>query len=56
MTIEPYTISVKDAAKALGVGRTLIYTMISDHRLKAVKCSRRTLITTASIRALLGEA
>lgn len=56
MAIEPYTVSVNDAAKALGVGRTLIYQMISDRRLKAVKLSRRTVVTTASIRSLLGEA
>ena len=55
MTMEPLTISVVDAAKMLGVGRTLIYAMISNGRLATVKLGRRTLITTASMHQLVAN-
>jgi len=48
-------VSVEDARKALSIGRTSIYELINAGRLKTVKIGRRTLITTASIRAITGE-
>lgn len=50
MNIEPVTISVNSAAKALGLGRTSVYALLKSGRLNAIKVSRRTLLTTASIR------
>jgi excisionase family DNA binding protein len=47
--------SVKDAAKALSLGRTSIYALIRDGRLETFKMGRRTLIKVASIRRLLGD-
>ena len=49
------TTSIKNAAQALGLGRTSIYVLISQGRLETVKVGRRTLIKVASIRRLLGD-
>ncbi len=51
--MEPVATSVSGAAKALGLGRTSIYKLISDGQLKTIKIGRRSLIKTASIRALV---
>ena len=51
--MEPLAVSIKDAAKALGLGRTSIYAMIGDGRLEAFKVGRRTLVLFESIRRLL---
>ena len=53
--METLATSVKGAAEALSLGRTSIYVLINEGRLETVKLGRRTLITTASIRALLSE-
>jgi len=52
--MEPLATSINDAAKALSLGRTSIYALIKEGRLETVKLGRRTLIKTASIRALVG--
>jgi excisionase family DNA binding protein len=51
--MEPLTVSVTEAARALGLGRTSIYALIRQNRLEVVKIGRRTLLTTASLRALI---
>lgn len=51
--MEPVTISVTGAAKALGLGRTSIYSLISEGRLETVKFGRRRLVKTESIRRLV---
>lgn len=53
--MEPITISITGAAKALGLGRTSIYAMINDGRLETVKFGRRHLIKTESIRRLIAD-
>lgn len=55
--MEPVTISITGAARALGLGRTSIYTLLDEGRLESVKIGRRRLIKTASIKRLIdGEA
>ncbi len=54
--MEVLAVSINDTAKALGLGRTSIYALIKDGRLDAFKLGRRTLIKTASIRALINVA
>jgi excisionase family DNA binding protein len=51
--VEPLAVSVNDAARVLGLGRTSIYAMIGDGRLEIFKLGRRTLVKTASIRRLV---
>lgn len=52
--MEPVTVTVEGAKKALGLGTTKIYELINNDSLKTVKIGRRTLIRTDSIRALVG--
>ena len=54
--MEPVTTSVKDAARALSLGRTSVYALIKQGRLETVKLGRRTLIKIESIRNLVGDA
>lgn len=51
--MQPVTLSITGAAKALGLGRTTIYALIADGRLESVKLGRRHLIKTASIQRLI---
>ncbi len=48
-------VSIDDTQRALGVGRTTVYKLIQSGRLETVKIGRRTLVRTASIRAVSGE-
>lgn len=50
--MEQLAISINDAAKALGVGRSSVYNLIKSGRLEALKVGRRTLLTMASIKRL----
>jgi excisionase family DNA binding protein len=51
--MEPVALSINDTAKALSVGRTSVYALISEGRLEAFKLGRRTLIRADSIRRLV---
>lgn len=45
--------SVEDAARALSIGRTLIFRLLKDGTLKAVRIGRRTLIPAQEVDAML---
>lgn len=45
--------SPEQAAEAAGLGRTLIFELIRDGKLKARKCGRRTLILTDDLKECL---
>ena len=47
--------SIPDAAKALGLGRSKLYELISDGRLETVTIGRRRLVRAQSLRAFAGE-
>ena len=51
--MEPVTVTVQDACKALGLGSTKIYELISLNKLETVKIGRRTLIKVPSIKRLV---
>lgn len=53
--MEPLLVSITDAAKALGLGRTSIYDLMRSGELETRKMGRRRLITAASLRRLAGE-
>jgi excisionase family DNA binding protein len=51
--VPPVTISIKDAARAIGIGRTKLYELINSGELQVLKIGRRTLVSAASIKALV---
>jgi excisionase family DNA binding protein len=51
--IETLTLSIKDAARVLGIGRSTIYRLIGDRQLEIVEVGNRPLIKTASIPSLV---
>ena len=53
--MEALAVSINDTARALGLGRTSIYALISDGRLDAFKLGRRTLVKAESIRRLVAD-
>lgn len=52
--MESLAVSVKDAAQALGVGRTTVYFLLNTGELEAIHVGRRRLIKAASLRRLIG--
>ncbi|MXO65302.1 helix-turn-helix domain-containing protein [Altericroceibacterium endophyticum] len=51
--MEKLAYSINEAAAALSLGRTSIYSMIANGRLEAFKLGRRTLIKAESIHRLV---
>lgn len=49
--MDPINLSIIDAARTLGVGRSKLYELINDGQLETVKLGTRTLVRVASIRA-----
>jgi excisionase family DNA binding protein len=54
--MERITISVADTAQTLGICRGTVYNLIARGKLRSAKVGTRTVVSTASIRELLGEA
>ena len=53
---ERVTLTVSAACRATGVGRTYLYELMRDGRIKSVKLGRRRLIVASSLRALIAGA
>ena len=51
--MEPLAVSVKNACQLLGVGRTTMWALMKDGRVKTVRIGRRRLVIYASLEALL---
>jgi excisionase family DNA binding protein len=43
-------LTIRDFCKRYRVGHTLVYEMIKDGRLRAVKCGQRTLLLTKDVK------
>ncbi|WP_433908765.1 helix-turn-helix domain-containing protein [Sphingomonas yabuuchiae] len=54
--MEVLTCTAIDAARSLGIGKTKLYELIGQGKLKTIKIGRRTLIKADSIRTLVDEA
>ena len=53
--MNPITVSVAEACRIVGIGRTSLYQLLNAGKLEAIKLGRRRLIKVASLEALLGE-
>lgn len=53
--MEPVTVTVEAARRALGLGLTKTWELIGNGQLQSVKIGRRTLVTTESIRSLVAS-
>lgn len=51
--MEPHSLTVSEAVQFSGIARTRIYVLASQGKLTLRKCGRRTLISTAELKALL---
>jgi excisionase family DNA binding protein len=52
---EPELVSIKEASRLLGLGRTTVYQLITEGRLETRRIGRRNLITKSAIEALLAD-
>lgn len=50
---EPLAVTVPEALRLTGLGRTTLYRLISENKLQAVKIGTRTLIKFATLKQLL---
>lgn len=53
--VTPLAYSVEDAARALGIGRSLAFELIRDKKLVSVKIKRRTVVTVEECEAFLAR-
>lgn len=49
-------VSVMEAARLLGIGRTKVYELLKSGELRSRKVGRRTVVSVASIRAFISDA
>jgi excisionase family DNA binding protein len=52
---KPVSYSVEDAARALGIGRSLAFRLIREGQLAAVKIGRRTVVPVKECEAFLAR-
>lgn len=51
--LEPITVRIPDALRLTGIGRSKLYELIQEGRIKTVKVGRMTLVRVDSLRTLL---
>lgn len=52
---ERLLVSIEEAMRSLGIGRTKLYELINEKKIEVVKIGRRTLVRSVSLRRLAGE-
>lgn len=53
--MEKLALTIAEACSVVGIGRTTVYKLISQHELEALTIGRRRLVTTESVRALVAS-
>jgi excisionase family DNA binding protein len=53
--MKPVTVTVENALRLSGLGRTKLYELMNQGRLKTVKIGRRRLVVFASLEALVAN-
>ena len=52
---DPYLVSLDETARRLGLGKTSVYELIRDGRLKSVKVGKRHLVPVAALDAYVAS-
>jgi len=56
LPIEPLAVSIKDACRITGLGKTTLYELAKDRRLKLTRIGSRTLVPMSELHRLVNEA
>lgn len=54
--VSPISVSVRDAAKMIGLGKSRLYELINDGTIRSTTIGGRRLVLVSSLRELVGEA
>jgi len=54
-TIDPLAVSIDDACRMIGVGRSAVYELINSGRIVSTKIGYRRVVSVASLKALFAE-
>lgn len=55
LKVEPLAVSVTNASRLLGIGKTVTYELIKHGKLDTVHIGRRNMVRMSSLRQLIGE-
>lgn len=55
LKVEPMAVSVANASRILGIGKTVTYELIKHGKLDTVHIGRRNMVRMSSLRQLIGE-
>ena len=53
--MEPFLVSIVEAGRMLGLGRTKIYDLVKQGELEVVSIGRRRLVSVASVKAFVAR-
>lgn len=53
--MEQLAITIQETLETTTLGKTKVYELIAEGKLKAIKVGRRTLVTTESVRTLISQ-
>ncbi len=55
MPNHPILVTIPEACRLVGLGRTRLYDLLRERQIEAVKIGKRTLVKYSSLQALAGE-